>query len=365
MNRVIGTIVWVVLLTTSLASDASENAAWMSSNWGIRVVLPAGNNSFTNQFDPAILVQQLATLKTPKWVMVNATQGGDGGYFTIPINKLTQHIDKSIAPPRNLLGEAVKLLRDNGFRVIVYFAADGPAGRNRKNVSKSMHQTKQILKRQAITQAWERLLKVDKLTNEDAVSKYILEPIAASFGTDIDGWWFDHGKWGNANKYISSVRKGNPAAAIAWNEKHGVVICNSPLDKQNYSVWIPKISNNFEDYTAGHITPTRRMSPWNKCNESAINEIEKMSMHSVSNIKGLLPHWFVPIQRGWRRGEANFPIKQLLNWTTRILKSGGAITWAVALEQPEFTNSELGKEQYRQLKILDEYLLNEGLTLPR
>lgn len=370
MKHVIYPLVWIAFLAISLPSEAARNTDWMRSQWGVRVVLPAGNNKYVSQFDPAALVQQLAALKTPKWVMINATQGGYGGYFTTPITKLSQSVHESMTPQRDLLRETVKLLKNQGFRVIIYYASEGPAGlhadKDEGDGSVPKHIQKLRAKTQAVRKSWDGFLKKNGLTNEEAIAKHILEPIAVSFGSDIDGWWFDHGGWGNAEKFITAVRKGNPAALIAWNKEHAIMEYPAADKLQaTKKVWGLKRSNKLEDFTAGHVTSTMSMAPWDEANEMVLRQVEKAGTQDLANIDGLLPHWLIPLQRQWGHGEAGFPTNKVLNWTERMLKSKGAITWSILLEQPVFTRSELGRQQYQQLKALDRYLLQKKLVSPR
>lgn len=373
MRHIVCTLLWIVLLTISWISQAAKpiitipNADWMRSQWGVRVVLPAGDNEHVSRFDPAALVQQLATLRTPRWVSINATQGGYGGYFTTPNTTLSQFVHKSMVPQRDLLQETVRLLKNQGFRVIIYFAAEGPAGLQSDKDDENVPKHLQLLraKTQVVRKSWDGFLKRNDLTNEDAISKYILEPIAVRFGSDIDGWWFDHGRWGDAEKYITAVRKGNPAALIAWNKEHEIMKYSETGASQTKKVWGLKRSNKFEDFTAGHITTTTDMAPWDEANEMVLKQVEQAATRGLSNIDGLLPHWLIPLQRDWGKGEADFPMGKVIGWTERMLKSGGAITWSVLLEQPVFTRSELGRQQYQQLKALDKYLLKERLVSPR
>lgn len=358
MKQIIQTLTWLTLMSAALQANATQNTDWMASNWGVRVVLPAGNNQLVEQFDPAILVRQLATLKTPKWVMINATQGGYGGFLTTPNSKLSEEVNKSMAPNRDLLGETVRLLKTEGFRVIIYFASEGPGGRVQNNADDDdAPQGKKAIEMTAIRLAWSDFLRKNNVTNEQAISQYMLEPIARKFGLHIDGWWFDHGKWGDARRYINTVRKFNQNTKVGWNEKHKII----KLNVTNEEIWAPKQSNMYEDFTAGHVTPTRRMAPWSPANESVIDDIEQAAKQKTNKINSnVVNHLFIPLQRHWRKGEAGFPTLKAINWTQRILQSGSAITWAIALKQPEFLHSELSEKQIQQLKELDDFLLKEG-----
>jgi hypothetical protein len=369
---------FALLVLVPYARAADGRAEWMRENWGVRVVLPAGNNDLVKNFDPRSLVRQLASLRTPKWVMVNATQGGYGGYLTTPNAELREEMDPSLAPERDLLGETIALLKDEGFRVLVYFAAEGPRGRDldtagkanaNEAVSSNLSRTRTQMK--SVGERWQALLAERRASNSDMVADLVLEPIAERFGTQIDGWWFDHGRWGDARRYEAAVRKGNPDAVIAWNLAHQLLEAGpregagAAPSANKRQVWGLKRSNEFEDYTAGHITSTTRMAPWDDANVLIIEQVEKRAQGGAADIDGVVPHVMIPLQRDWGKGEAGFPTDKVIDWTGRMLKAGGSITWSPLLEQPVFRKSVLGARQYEQLKALDERIVADGRVRPR
>jgi hypothetical protein len=369
---------WCVALVMFVpaARAADADADWMRGNWGIRIVLPAGNTELVNNFDAKSLVRQLATLRTPKWVMVNATQGGYGGNLTTPNAELQKLVDPSLAPERDLLAETIGLLKEEGFRVIVYFASEGPRGRDLDTsgaapgdepVSSALGRTRKQMK--SVGDRWQAQLRQRGGSNTDTVADVVLKPIAERFGTQIDGWWFDHGKWGDAQRYAAVVRNANPDAVIAWNEAHELLPAG-PADgatgsKGNRQVWGLKRSNEFEDYTAGHITATSRMAPWDDANALIVRQVEERAQGGKADIDGAVPHVMIPLQRDWGKGKADFPTEKVIEWTERLLKAGGALTWSPLLEQPLFKKGELGARQYEQLKALDERLAADGRVRAR
>ena len=42
---------------------------------------------------------------------------------------------------------------------------------------------------------------------------------------------------------------------------------------------------------------------------------------------GALGNVFMPMQANWNAGECAFPLDQAVDWTTRVLKAGGTLTW--------------------------------------
>ncbi|MVF13939.1 hypothetical protein FT643_17505 [Ketobacter sp. MCCC 1A13808] len=344
-----------------LSSTLSSNKEWLRSGWGVRVVIPSASTKNVQDFDVKLLTDQLSSLKTASWVMLNITEGAMGSFFTSP-NKHLKSISELMVPERDLFGEAVELLRDRGFRILVYFAAQGPGSKRDENIrpKSDMHRLK-VNKIDAIRVSWQALLLKEDLSHDQAVALYAIEPYAMRYANKIDGWWFDHGNWANPYLFHEAIEKGNSAALFAWNDSDNRSSRVAGFQgKRALFGWKLGRSNQYESYTNGHITPTRLKLPWWDGNEVIIEQIERSKY-----IDGLIPHIFLPIQAGWRAGDAGFPQKQLIDWTERVITSGGGITLAVALRKPEFKYSELESKQYDQLKQLDSYLIKKYPDLIR
>ncbi|RMG39097.1 MAG: hypothetical protein D6732_04480 [Methanobacteriota archaeon] len=329
----------------------TRNGGWMKGSWGVRVVLPACNTSDVYKFSPTKLVGQLKKLRTAKWVMVNATWGGYGGCFSESISPLLRQIHPYMEPHRDLLDETINLLRANGFKVVVYFAAEGGVGLKLETMRNKRRRDIRL----EIRNRWNDFVSSSGLTNSQAVARFILDPLAKKLGHRVDGWWFDHGRHSDPNDLIPVVKKWNPKALVAWNEGHEGIKCG------NRVIWGLRRSTFLEDYTAGHITdPTgpRGIPPWHPCNELIIDQIEMQTKGFQKN--GLIPHVLIPMQRFWRRGKG-FPVNRLKTWTWRIIKAGGAVTWSVMLVNPEFKYSKIPEDQLNRLIELDHYLELKGV----
>jgi len=344
------------------ASHDNMRGEWMIGNWGVRVVLPAGEMPELYAFDPKKLVSQIVQIRTIKWVMINLTQGAYGGRYTAPNKILERQVDAEMAPQRDLFGETARLLKKAGLRVLVYFASEGPSAENLYRYQRhSPAKVKLVREAVPIRRAWSSYIKIQGLTSDEAVAKVCIEYYSKRYGLLIDGWWFDHGRWGNASRYIKAARVGNEKAVVAWNEKHRYVPVKLAGAIEDVKVWGLCRSSQAEDYTAGHITPTKTIPPWSKENEIIIHQIEKGNLKERAQTDGLIAHLFLPIQATWRGGKAHFPTQLAIDWTTRIIQAKGAITWAVALSAPEYLMSRMASKQFRQLLAVDAALLEAGM----
>ena len=116
-----------------------------------------------------------------------------------------------MAPGRDLFGELVKEIRKRNKKVIVYFASEGPAKENMYQrysslaASRKDHFDKVLRPRR---EKWLSFLSRENMGDLDGVAKYIIEPYSKRYGASIAGWWFDHGRWGDAKIYSGAARAG-------------------------------------------------------------------------------------------------------------------------------------------------------------
>ncbi|MCU7932384.1 MAG: hypothetical protein KZQ90_16405 [Candidatus Thiodiazotropha sp. (ex Codakia rugifera)] len=331
----------------------------MAGNWGVRVVLPAGDIPDLYAFDPLTLSKQLASLKTPVWVMLNLSEGGYGGRYTSTNQYIKSKISEKMVPSRDLLKETIELLTNEGFKILIYYASDGPRGnilfrRNEKRKNK-----RNLTNESTIKDNWDSYLLENNLTNHLAIGE-ILKQYSVKFGNTIDGWWFDHAQFGDSGLFVNSVREGNEDTFIAWNEKHKYFRVREDVTKKFVNLWGLRKSMLNETYTAGHITNTEIIDPWSNENYKLIEQIENGKNNGISLVDGIQAHIFLPIQKTWRGGRANFPTNIALDWTLKTTQSCGAITWAIALKHPEFSYSRLAKKQLQQLQHIDSKLIAAG-----
>ena len=339
--------------------DDFVRGEWLQGGWGVRVVLPGGNRSnLIRRFNKDEMINQLAELKTPRWVMLNLSEPAFSGMFTSAYPELNKNVSSLMSPYDDLLSYYIKSLKDNNYKILLYFAAQGPS---LEFLSEKKH--KSLLKRRPefyhqikmIDEKWHDYINRRGISNHQGTAD-IIRYYSRKYGKQIDGWWFDHGKWGDPDLYIPAARSGNSEAVVAWNGKH--TIGYGGVTASPGIVWMMTRSEKDTDYTDGHVTPTRLKAPWWPGNERLIEQAE-----ACKKIDGIRPHLFIPIQSNWRGGKKLFPEKTAIDWTNRIISSGGAITWAAALQPPEFKTPLIWNKAFDLLKTIDADLIS-GNRLP-
>lgn len=353
--------------TTSMPIIGAQSFAtdsWLRGGWGVRFVLPGGRGFYARSFDSKPIVDQLSELQTARWAMVNLTHPAWGGLFTAP-NAFLEEIDVDMVPDRDLLGDTISHLADNSFRILVYFATSGPdiSWRPAEKIAEfsMLHPAlATIVKKIEIN--WDDFLASENISHMDAVSQLILDSYSRLYGSAIHGWWFDHAETGNFLDYSHAIRTGNPDALIAWNEAHEWIPRVGVVGSRQF-LWGVKRSHENEDFTAGHITPPEWLPPWASENDVVVDKLLHKSLSSDD--RSPVFHLFVPVQSTWRGGDEVFPLDKMIDWTRSIIAAGGAITWAIALEAPEFSKSRLNEAAFERVKELDAVMSEAGLPTLR
>lgn len=290
----------------------------MSSGWGIRIIIPAGRNADPKYFDTSILLSQLKQLESPRWIMLNLTGPSNGAVFSEASKMLSNNISPDMAPEHGLFKYLAQKLRAQNYKIIAYYAAQGPYSQNIKikAINKTLPELRKGEQFQVeISRRWGLFARARHLSPFE-LNRRLLQDYADSLGKLVDGWWFDYGNWANPEDYRAAILHGNRSAAMAWNTTRVINI----LFKGD---WGLSGNANYEDFTAGHPFPLKFRKPWWNGNEKMIREIEANC--SFNNVLG---HIILPLQQTWLSGKAMFPRDKAISWTTRVVKAQGAFTWA-------------------------------------
>jgi hypothetical protein len=317
--------------TFDRAFDAAPNAKAFMGTWGPRVCIPSGQNpERVETFDVKHLAKQISMLDSAAYVMVNVTQPSGGCYYTGPHPELSKalQLERPSFPTRDVLGIVLDEIQASGKKALVYFGA------------KAMHANRAEEQTKA---AWNQHIATLGLNHVEATRELLIKHYAKRYGTKIAGWWFDgseHIKELERILWRQTIHAYNPAAIIAFNRMAGP----------------PYRSTRQCDFFGGHTTPIVVEPFWSMVNEPMITDIERspwMGLTDSSSVEegyGALGHAFLGMQNKWTMGKCRFPPKQAIDWTTRVLHSGGMFTWAVPMDQPI---AQIPESQFKLLKLIN------------
>lgn len=317
--------------TFDRAFDAAPNAKAFMGTWGPRFCIPSGQNpELVETFDVKHLAHQISQLDSAAYVMVNVTQPSGGCYYTGPHPELSKalQLERPSFPTRDLLGIMLDEIQASGKKALVYFGA------------KAMHANRAEEQTKA---AWNQHIATLGLNHVEATRELLIKHYAKRYGTKITGWWFDGSEHIEEPERIlwrQTIHTYNPAAIMVFNRMAGP----------------PYRSTRQCDFFGGHSTPIVTEPFWSMVNEPMITDIERSPWMGLTDSNpveegyGALGHAFLGMQDRWAMGKCKFPTEQAIDWTTRVLQSGGMFTWAVPMDP---TISQIPNKQFKLLKLIN------------
>jgi hypothetical protein len=316
----------VLFLAVAGAGLAQQRAAWMpAARWGVMNHYLADWiartthepmtidrwNSLVGHFDVEALADQLKQVGAGYYQI---SIGQNSGYYLAPnatYDRLTG-ITPSKCSHRDLVADLYEALHKRGIRLMVYLPSGAPGGdaavRQALQWENGPHRNREFqVKWEAVIREW-----------------------SMRWGTKVSGWWFDGCYWPNTmyrtddapnfSSFAAAARAGNPDSAIAFNP--GV---------------FPRIFSmaTQQDFIAGEIA------------DPALIQIRR---ETGGLIDGAQIHVLSHLGEQWGMGAPRFKIEQIVEWSQKLVNSGGAITWDVPVQPggtmaPEFMEqlASLGK----------------------
>lgn len=300
-----------------------------SGSWGVRILLPtAYDKSKTPEaavnaenFDIDAFLEQIDPLTSINHVMINIGRGHQASWYSSPYPEMAAIMGDDLFPKRDFFGEMADALKSRGLNVLVYFSGTG--------MDKGYLSAEQM-------QTWNAYLASAGMTHPEGVAQ-IMEYYSLKFGEKIDGWWVDRVsniQDEDRKRYAGALRAGNPNAMVAMHRKVGYPMLQG---------------TPYCDYTAGHPVAMIKQPPWTLANVAMVENVEagpwiNQYGEPDDNEGTALGAIFMPIQGHWRRGAADFPTDQAIEWTMRVMDAGGIYTWAIAREGNGFA-----APQFKQL----------------
>jgi hypothetical protein len=308
------------------AQDPVPNrAAWMSGRWGVmnhyladwiarsthQPMTIERWNFLIDHFDVEALAGQL---KSASAAYYQISIGQNSGYYLSPnatYDRITG-ITPSKCSRRDLVADLYDALHKQGVRLLVYLPSGAPGGdaaaRQALEWQTGPHRNREFqVKWEAIIREWSK-----------------------RWGAKVEGWWFDGCYWPNAMyrtgdppdfaTFAAAARAGNPNSAVAFNP--GVfhrILSMTP----------------HQDFIAGEI------------DDPALIQIRRQT---GSQIDGAQIQVLSHLGEQWGMGAARFQMEQIVEWSSKLVKAGGAITWDVPV-QPGGT---MAVEYMKQLTALGE-----------
>ena len=343
---------WNVLAACSagraLGTNEAPAAQWMSGKMGVGFRIDADRKTNIANYNVETLVNQIKSIGGVNHIIVNLSDAAHGDAYLAPHSVLTR-INPLSTPPddRDLFMEIATAFQEINIKVIAYMATQGPA--MLKHPTKAFDY--EIVNGTGFSQGMEnwrqyvagRYGSASDDNYKQAYAEVIVDEYAERYGKLIDGYWFDHAKFGNIPLLYNVTKKHNPNTVLAFNDGQKVPLTNN--------------APGYEDYTAGHPNPVKHTVPSSPDNLPQVESIENTPAgYFVSNTSSSLGHAFTPLQTVWNSGPIVWSLEAAVAWTNRALSAGGAVTWNVETSD---STSELAAASAAFLKnITDETIFS-------
>ncbi|HSB18112.1 MAG TPA: alpha-L-fucosidase [Bryobacteraceae bacterium] len=294
--KIVVLLAFAVVVSGAQAGEARSRTDWFhDARWGVFIHYLAKSddvsvdewNRVIDGFDAEGLAQQLESARAGYLIL---TLGQNSGHYLSPnatYDALTG-IRPSKCSRRDLVDDLYRVLAPRGIRLMVYLPGGAP---DRDKVAMEKLEWKTGPHRNLEFQRkWER----------------VIAEWSERWGRKVSGWWFDGCYWPNAMyrsmnppnfaSFAGAARKGNADSIVAFNR--GVIFPIISMTEQ-------------EDYTAG--------------------EMDDPSKVQVSEfwLDGAQFHMLSYLGKAWSAGPPRFTTDQVVEFTSRITRKGGVVSWDV------------------------------------
>ena len=324
--------------------DLDIEADWLAGSWGVAHVVDGGyklDNSVNNGADFVAGAQQIVdNLPEVGHVITFFTHPAHPHLYTLrenPYIDIANDIHEDMVPSlknEQIVFDVINTFHKADKKVILYLNAAGPAS----NLYSE--------KLEEIGAAWEVYVANEWDGDEGAAWRQLVRGFAERFDGLVDGYWFDNASDipGGAESFVQVFRDIDPDLHLCLNvnkkyhtDENGdyIYVGSDGIDDDNdtdYKVikWEP--TNEYDDYSCGHVTPLGQGAPPNSFayEEFTIPAMVEAPTASFTGRKNALKHGWFPIRNLWHVASADlmFEIEQAYRIVRTITDAGAGMTWS-------------------------------------
>ena len=343
----------VIMLITLACSDtvakntnqySDHNASWLAGSWGITHRVDGGYilDDAVNSSDWRTGADEIIkNLPSAGHVITSLTHPARAHLFTLRDNTRVNvaAIHPDMVPSlqnEEIIFDVIKKYRSAGKKVIMYLNTASP----------SMVEDTFPENELAIKAAWVSYYESTKWKGDEAAAwRDLVLGYIERFDGLVDGYWLDNVRKlpGDVGDFVEMIRSVDPDVAITVNKtkeyftgKDGDFIYVdsdgiNDTDETDYKIIKYAATNEFEDFTSGHITPLGQGAPPNSWGyeEYTIPDIQESAWDNYEGKKDVLKHAWFPMRETWSTGtELVFEIEQAYRFTRKMTDAGAGITWS-------------------------------------
>jgi len=340
------------------SDDISDRrASWMAGNWGVTHRVDGGyklDNSAGSSDWQAGAEEIAKNIPNASYVITSFTHPAHGYLFTLRTNNNldVSDIHADMVPTlenEQIILDVIDIYRNAGKKVILYLNLGGPSMAAERNDPD-------------IQAAWEAYYESEWDGDEGAAWRNLVQGYAERFDGLVDGYWLDNANnlAGEVSDFIEMLRDIDPTLSIAFNssknyftddDSNYLYVDSDGLDdedEKDYKIVKHLVSNEYMDFTNGHVTPLGQGAPPNSWayEEYTIPHMIETPWDTYddtdSDTYGLKHGWF-PIRDSWSGSSAElmFDVEQAYRFVRTITDGSAAITWSTTQKRGAMPDDEM------------------------
>jgi len=354
--------------------NTQHNAHWMAGSWGITQRVDGGYklDSSANSSDWVSGAEQIVeNLPSAGHVITSFTHPAHAYLFTLRDNN---NVDVAAIHPdmvpsienEKIILDVIDVYRRAGKKIILYLNAAGP----------SMVEDNDPDNEIKIKKAWKSYYNSQWDGDEGAAWRDLVLGYAQRFDGLVDGYWLDNANKlpGEVSDFVAMLRSVDPTLAITVNktktyfrdDNNKLIYVDSDgiddEDESDYKIIKYGATNEFEDFTSGHVTPLAQGAPPNSWayEEYTIADMVSDPWDSFEGKNEVLKHAWFPIRTKWSVAKVDlvFEVEQAYRFTRRIYDAGASITWSTTQDGGYMSTDEMQimLEIQRRIENNEEYM---------
>lgn len=347
----------VLAKTADEKKYSDHNAIWLSGSWGITHRMDGGYrlDKAVNSSDWIAGAKEITeNLPSVGHVITSLTHPAHAYLFTLRDNNNTNvaKIHPDMVPSienEEIIFDVINNYRRAGKKVILYLNTAGP----------SMIEDTYPENELEIRDAWEDYYNSKPWKGDEAAAwRDLVLGYVERFDGLVDGYWLDNVSNipGEISDFVDMIHSVDPTLAIAINDgKNYFKDKNDDFiyvdsdgfddeDERDYKIIQYKASNQYEDFTSGHITPLGRGAPPNSWGyeEYTIPDVQNAPWDNFEGDNDVLKHAWYPIRETWSTGtNLVFDVEQAYRFTRNYTDAGAGITWSTTEKNGYIRDDEM------------------------
>ena len=329
---------------TSKHQYNKHNASWLAGSWGVTHRIDGGYklDETVNKSDWVAGAKEIVeNLPSAGHVITSLTHPAHAYLFTVRDNN---NLDVAAIHPdmvpaienEHIIFDVIEEYRMAGKKVILYLNGAGP----------SMITDTSSANKIAIKKAWQNYYNSQWDGDEAAAWRNLVLGYVERFDGLVDGYWLDNMNKlpGKVSDFVAMLRSVDPTVAITVNKTKNyfknengdlIYVDSDGINDENerdYRIIKYAATNEFEDFTSGHVTPLGRGAPPNSWayEEYTIPDMVSAPWDNYKGKKDILKHVWFPIRARWSVAKTDlvFEIEQAYRFTQKLTNAGAGMTWS-------------------------------------